>query len=183
MGGVAMKGRLLVATPPLQDDNFDRTVVLLLEHSPEGALGVVLNRPHDDGVPEPLAAWAPLVSQPPVLFAGGPVEPEAVIGLARSEAAPSDHWSPVLGTIGTVDLSADPLDVPPLEALRIFNGYAGWGPEQLEGELAAGAWIVADADRDDAFSDHPTELWRTVLRRQGGRIAWMANYPDDPSDN
>lgn len=180
---MALKGKLLVASPPLVDDNFDRTVVLLLEHSGDGALGVVLNRPGDTELPEPLESWSRWLTAPQVVFGGGPVEPDAVIGLARSPSGPTEHWVPVLGPIGTVDLSADPDDVPPLDALRIFRGYAGWGAEQLEGELASGAWIVADAEPGDAFTDEPLLLWRSVLRRQGGRIAWLANFPDDVSAN
>jgi putative transcriptional regulator len=184
-GRVTLRGKLLVATPPLVDPNFDRTVVLLLEHGDEGALGVVLNRPGDDPVGDVLRDWAPWVCAPDVLFSGGPVEQGAIIGLGRAPSAQAgEHWAPVLGTIGTVDLAADPdrLD-PPVEALRIFRGYAGWGAGQLEGELEAGAWIVADFQLDDAFGEQPGDLWRDVLRRQGGRTAWLADYPDDPDVN
>ena len=65
----------------------------------------------------------------------------------------------------------------------MFRGYAGWGPGQLEGEIAAGAWLVLDAEPDDVFAPEPWELWRSVLRRQGGRLAWLATAPDDLSAN
>lgn len=181
----SLKGMLLVATPPLVDDNFDRSVVLLLEHTADGALGLVLNRPEAQEVAGTLRSWAIHVTPPGVLFGGGPVQRDALIGLARAEPAEAtEHWAPVLGPIGTVDLAADPADVgADLTHLRVFRGYAGWGPGQLEGELEAGAWIVADAHPYDAFSPQPEELWRAVLRRQGGRLSWLANFPDDPQLN
>jgi putative transcriptional regulator len=67
--------------------------------------------------------------------------------------------------------------------VRIFRGYAGWGPGQLEGEIESGAWLVLDAEPDDVFAAEPDELWRSVLRRQGGRLAWLASAPDDLSAN
>jgi len=200
---VSTRGRLLVAAPPLTDDNFDRTVVLMLEHSPEGALGLVLNRPTDDEVAEHLHPWALHTSAPAVLFYGGPVQPDGVIALARAagggsppgpaigaEPVPADAsvqreaFSPLLGRLGTVDLTVLPgeLDVD-LEALRVFTGYSGWGGGQLDGELEMGAWIVVDALPSDAFHPAPESLWRAVLRRQGGRLSWMANFPDDPEAN
>jgi len=180
-----LKGRLLVATPPLIDANFDRTVVLLLEHGDEGALGVVLNRPSGQEIGDPLDRWAPYVSAPSVYFGGGPVETQAIIALGRGRSTDTrPSFSPVVGPVGTVDLTAEPLEVVgELEALRLFHGYAGWGSGQLEGELEAGAWIVVDFDPVDAFTMQPEGLWRAVLKRQRGRISWLANFPDDPSAN
>ncbi|MGZ4769395.1 MAG: YqgE/AlgH family protein, partial [Ilumatobacteraceae bacterium] len=63
------------------------------------------------------------------------------------------------------------------------RGYAGWSSGQLDGELLAGAWMVFGAQRNDVFSESPEELWRDVLRRQPGRVAWVANAPDDLSMN
>jgi putative transcriptional regulator len=185
MNGASLRGKLLVALPPLVDENFDRTVVLVLEHNDDGALGVVLNRPGSQPVAEVLSNWADLTPSPAVVFGGGPVEQGSVIGLARvATGEPSDLWAPVFDSIGTVDLTADPADVhPPVDAVRLFSGYAGWVADQLEGELAVGAWIVADFVHDDAFGGEPASLWRSVLRRQGGRLAWLATYPDDPSLN
>jgi hypothetical protein len=85
----------------------------------------------------------------------------------------------VLGDIGTVDLGLDPDAIGELEALRVFVGYAGWGPGQLDGEVAQNAWIVLDAEPADAFSAEPTRLWRHVLGRQPGTLGWMRHYPDD----
>jgi putative transcriptional regulator len=184
--GPTLRGRLLVALPPLMDENFDRTVVLMLEHSDGGALGVVLNRPGERDVPSVLESWSAYTSPPAVIFEGGPVETGSVIGLALADAAADEgaRWAPAFGGIGTIDLTVEPTDQrPSVRALRLFAGYAGWAPNQLEEELKAGAWVVADFRVDDAFGPEPTDLWRAVLRRQGGHVAWMANYPDEISRN
>jgi putative transcriptional regulator len=180
-----VKGKLLLATPPLVDPNFDRTVVLVLEHGDGGSLGLVLNRPTDEEIEDMLPSWRPFVSGQPVLFDGGPVEEEAVIGLAWVRDLPDAGFAGLDEGLGTVDLSEDPVHFTgQLEDLRLFRGYAGWSPGQLEDELAANAWIVVDADRRDAFTPAPDTLWRDVLRRQGGSLALMAErIPDDVSEN
>ena len=73
--------------------------------------------------------------------------------------------------------------IPSISALRVFRGYAGWGPGQLEGEIEAGAWLVLDPEPTDLFTHEPDELWRVVLRRQPGRLAWLATAPDDLEAN
>jgi len=181
----SLRGRLLVAMPALRDQNFDRTVTLLLEHTEEGALGLVLNRPSDTELADPLPEWGPLAAEPPVVFVGGPVALDGAIGLARARGtADTEGWAPLFGGLGTVDLRRTPDDIEvPLDRLRVFLGHAGWGPGQLEGELAEDAWVVVDAVPGDAHSEDPAGLWRRVLRRQGGRLAWLANHPPDPSQN
>jgi putative transcriptional regulator len=185
MEPMSQRGRLLVATPVIGDDNFDRTVVLLLEHGDDGALGLVLNRPTDVAVLDPLPEWNGLAAQPSVVFVGGPVEQTAAIGLALTGvAAPADGWSPVLDRIGTLDLSRDPAELGlDIEQVRVFAGYAGWGPGQLEGELAVDAWIVCEAEAGDVLGNEPDTLWSRVLRRQGGDFALLSYCPPDPSSN
>ena len=180
-----MAGRLLVATPLLPDPNFDRTVVLLLAHSDEGALGVVLNRPSEMELDSPLPRWERLAAHPPVVFFGGPVAPGAAICLARMPAGGvAPGWTPVTGELGTFDLEQDPDEVADGEAqIRVFAGYAGWGPGQLEGEIAAGAWFVVAAEPGDAMAHQPGQLWKQGLRRQGDSLALMAAFPADPSAN
>jgi putative transcriptional regulator len=91
---------------------------------------------------------------------------------------------PVTGRLGTVDLGSVPDDVDaPVETLRVFAGHAGWGPGQLEAEIDEGAWVVLDAAPDDVLCATPDRLWRLVLRRQGGKLAWLANVPLDPTTN
>lgn len=173
-----------MATPPLGDPNFDRSVVYMLEHNDQGAVGVVLNRPGRETSIDGLDEWMGRLSPPHVVFTGGPVEVDALIALAAADGPDDEAWSDLHGGIGTVDLSIDPDDVAAdVSRVRIFRGYAGWGPLQLEGELAAGAWMVLDAEADDLFTTEPSGLWRDVLRRQGGRTAWVANAPDDLANN
>ncbi len=181
----SLTGRLLVAAPALTDPNFDRAVVLLLDHDEEGSLGVVLNRPTSVGVGDILASWAALTGEPDVVFQGGPVSLDSALGVA---VIPGDEgplgWRRVHGAIGLVDLEAPPeLLGPALGSLRIFAGYAGWGPGQLEGELTEGAWFVVESEPGDVSSPRPEQLWRAVLRRQRSELAMIATYPDDPSLN
>ncbi|MEX2289973.1 MAG: YqgE/AlgH family protein [Mycobacteriales bacterium] len=184
-------GQLVVATPSLLDPNFARTVVLLLQaDSDDGALGLVLNRPSGTDVAEVLPDWAPLSAGPPVVFSGGPVQPNAAICLGRGRpgGTPSASFAVLEGvpgtSVGTVDLDtpADQL-LPAISAVRIFAGYAGWAAGQLEAEVEEGAWWVLDALPADAFSAAPGQLWADVLRRQGPPIAFAASYPPDPTLN
>lgn len=178
------RGRLLVATPDLADPNFARAVVLVLEHGSEGALGVILNRPSDLPVREALPAWSGVAAAPGCLFVGGPVQADGVIGLGRGVAEHvSDGFAPVFADLGTLDLETDPAALGADLEVRVFAGYAGWSSGQLEGELAAGGWLVVDRLPGDVFSSDPANLWRAVLRRQGGRLAIFALAPDDPSTN
>lgn len=188
----SLTGRLLVATPRLADPNFDRAVVLLLDHDEEGSLGVVLNRPTPVGVGEVLEPWAALAVAPQVVFQGGPVSLDSALGLAvvPGQAREGDEdgdllgWRRVHGAIGLVDLEAPPeLLAAELGSLRIFAGYAGWGPGQLEKELVDGAWYVVDSEPGDVSSPAPEKMWRSVLRRQRNELAMVATYPDDPSLN
>lgn len=186
-GTAPTKGRLLVATPPLEEATFDRTVIFMLEHHDEGAVGVVINRPSIESLDEPLDRWIDLQSVPSSVFAGGPVEQTSLIALAETSTPlteSGDYLSPISGTIASADLTADPaLVAAEVRGVRVFRGYAGWGPGQLEGEIESGAWLVLDSQTSDVFSDNPDELWRTVIRRQPGRLAWLADAPDDLSSN
>ena len=184
-------GQLVVATPQLGDPNFARTVVLLLQADEEdGALGLVLNRPSGTDVAEVLPDWAPLAAAPPVVFTGGPVQPNAAIclGHGRLGGTQVGSFSVLEGvpgsSIGTVDLEAAPDELlPAVSEVRLFAGYAGWGAGQLEAEVEEGAWWVLDALPADAFSGDPEHLWQSVLRRQGPPIAFAASYPADPTLN
>jgi putative transcriptional regulator len=190
----SLRGRLLVAAPPLVDPNFDRTVVLILEHGDEGGLGLVLNRRSETTIDDVFPEWRELVSSPAVVFAGGPVSTDAVIALARRRhergsatvdgGGDDDDFVNVVDGLGTIDLADDPLGVgASLTSLRVFAGYAGWAPGQLEAELVQGAWFVVTMESGDPFVDAPERLWRDVLRRQRGRLALFSNYPEDATVN
>jgi putative transcriptional regulator len=183
----SLKSRLLIASPAMADSNFDHTIVLVVEHNADGALGLVLNRPSDAPVSELLPDWGPVAADPAVVFVGGPVSPDSAIGLAlaaEADVAELAGWIPVMGGLGTVDLARDPTEVRPrVRSVRVFAGYAGWAGGQLEGELEAGGWFVADSQHDDALTAEPQLLWRGVLKRQPGAVSWLANFPLDPATN
>jgi putative transcriptional regulator len=178
----AYTGRLIVATPSLGDPNFDRTVVLVLEHGEDGAVGVVLNRVSDVDLSVPLPEWALLAGEPRRIFVGGPVAAGSVLGLARaSSPEPVDGWSPVLGSLGTLDLRLDPEDIEvDVGIVRVFTGYSGWGRGQLENEVDAGAWFVIDAEPGDPFTPEPEALWGQVITRQESTEDLLAATPRHP---
>ncbi len=183
-----LAGRLLVASTRLGDPNFDGTVVLVLDHGADGALGVVLNRPTPVPVEEILAPWQEQADAVPpgVIFRGGPVSPDAVIGLARTATAADDvpGWRSVLPTVGTADLALGPGAQPVVvTGVRLFSGYAGWAPDQLESELAERAWFVLDVVESDVFCIDAERLWHDVMRRQGGSLSLLAAYPKHPTLN
>jgi putative transcriptional regulator len=172
----------------LTDPNFARAVVLLLDHDEQGALGVALNRPTPVEVADVLGGWAELAAPPRVIFQGGPVGLDSALAVAvvPGEPGPQDPlgWRRVHGAIGLVDLEAPPqLLAAELGALRVFAGYAGWTPGQLEQEIADGAWYLVDAEPGDISCPAPDQLWRSVLRRQTGVLAMLATYPEDPGLN
>ena len=179
-------GRLLLAGPGLEDPNFRRTVVFMVEHNDDGALGLVLNRPSPIDLAEAIPHWADLAAEPAAVFVGGPVEQGSVIGLGHvvvDETPPG--LTPIRGGIAALDLDADPVRlVGDLAGVRLFSGYAGWGPGQLDDEIALGGWLIVDAEAGDITTTHPDDLWRTVLARQPDPdLALLALFPDDLSAN
>ncbi|MFT5223708.1 MAG: putative transcriptional regulator [Glaciecola sp.] len=179
---VDLVGRLLVAAPVLDDPNFARTVVLIIDHDDDGSVGVVLNRPGAQDVGQLLPRYEPLAAPPRVLFGGGPVTPDGVLCVARGTCVGSERFKAFLGELGVLGLDQDePGDG--IEQVRLFHGYAGWTSGQLQSELDAGAWFVQQASPDDVFSQDPDNLWAHVLRRGGGPNALLATLPEDPSTN
>jgi putative transcriptional regulator len=182
---LSLRGKLLIAAPGMQEPTFARTVISVLEHNEDGALGVVINRPGDASLLDIVPPVADLASQPAVLFAGGPVEPQAAIalGVVTVDAA-GEGWRPVVHPVVTVDLESDPLVLAAsLRALRVFAGYAGWAAGQLENEISLGAWYVVESLPLDAFDAAPDRLWSAVLRRQPGPLSAVATCPVDPTMN
>ncbi len=170
-----LTGCLLVASPTLTDPNFAATVIFIIHHDGDGAVGVVLNHPTALTTDRLPAGWA---TGDPV-FAGGPVEPEIAIGLVESDDL-HGRWERVTDRLWLADLDGPPA---PVSRIRIFSGYTGWGAGQAESELERGDWVVADATIDDVFTSAPADLWRSVLRRQPGPARLLATYPPNPSLN
>lgn len=187
VGGVNeldLTGKLLVATPQVVGAEFAESVILLLHHDPNGAHGIILNKTLDAPVSAVLADWQDHVSEPGVLFSGGPVGTDTAVGLVHMPGIMSTDEElglhMILGAVGLVDL-----DMPPeviaaqLAGMRVFIGYAGWGPEQLEGELARADWVIADFEPADAFTADPEGLWQQVLRRQHSAVSFLVTYPEE----
>jgi putative transcriptional regulator len=173
----SLRGHLLIASPSLSD-YFRRTVVLLVEHGEDGAMGVILNRPSEHRVVEAVPALAEVAASDDVVFDGGPVNPGAVVALGEF-GDPEEAARLVVGPVGLLDPDrASPVS---LTRVRVYAGYAGWAPGQLESELEAEGWIVEAADPEDLF--HAGDLWSSALRRKGGEYALLARMPADPSLN
>jgi putative transcriptional regulator len=178
-------GSLLLATSVISDPNFRKAVVLIADHGSEGSLGLVLNRPATLPVDEAAPELASLVEPGTPIFLGGPVQPQAAIVLAEVDR-PEIASKLVVDSIGLlpVDAALETADVrAAVRRARIFAGYAGWGPGQLEGELAESAWLVEPALPADVFAELPAHLWATILRRKGGSFQVLALMPWDPSTN
>jgi putative transcriptional regulator len=172
----SLRGQLLIATPSLFD-HFRRSVVLLIDHTEEGAMGVMLGRPSEASVADAVPALADLAGEDTIVHLGGPVSPESVVVVADFED-PDEAGVRIVATVGTLD--PEHLDVR-VRRLRVYAGYAGWGPGQLEAEIEAEAWIIEPASPEDAFADG--DVWATTLQRKGGKYALLATMPVDPSQN
>ena len=180
----SLRGKLLLASPTMSDPNFARSVILIAEHTDEGAMGLVLNRPAETTVSEAVPDLAWLAPDGANVFVGGPVAETAVIVLAEFDQ-PELAGALVEDDLGFIGADADEpeqLDGAVRRA-RVFAGHAGWGPGQLEDELAEDAWIVEPPRREEVFTDDPDDLWASVLRRKGRRYALLSTMPPDPSLN
>jgi putative transcriptional regulator len=177
----SLAGTLLISAPTLLDPNFRRTVVLMTHHDEEGAVGLVLSRPSELRIADAVPDLSELPDAGDVVYVGGPVQPEAVVVLVELEEARGDS-EPIVGSVAYMPPGVELDELRALRA-RVFAGYSGWGPGQLESELAEEAWIVAPADPADVFAADPDVLWRTVLERKGGKFSLMASMPYDPSLN
>lgn len=142
----SLRGRLLIAAPSLYD-YFRRTVVLVIEHNEDGAMGVVLNRTSETLVGEVVPALAELADADELVRVGGPVSPDAIVALGEF-GDPSEAGAAVIGGLGTLDPERSNGS---LVRLRVYAGYAGWSAGQLEQEIAQNAWLTVEADADVLF--------------------------------
>ena len=178
----SLRGKLLVASPALVDPNFARTVVLITEHSEDGAMGIVLNRPSETTLQEVAPELAAVAGDGPI-FVGGPVQPNALVLLAEFTDPDAAAWI----VAADVGLASAELDLAELEGAvrrgRVYAGYSGWGEGQLEAELELESWIVEPPLPAELFPDDPETMWSDVLARKGGQYALIARMPADPSMN
>jgi putative transcriptional regulator len=172
---------LLVSSPALIDPNFRKTVVLITHHDEEGAMGLVLSRPSEVPAVEAVPALGGMPGAGDPVFVGGPVQPEAFMALAEFEDV-AESAAKIFGDIGFMPAEAEPAELD-VRRMRLFAGYAGWGPGQLEAELEEPSWIVVGAEAGDPFADDPDALWREVILRKGGPFSLMENMPFDPGLN
>ncbi|MDX6582122.1 MAG: putative transcriptional regulator [Solirubrobacterales bacterium] len=179
----SLRGRLLIASPALVDPNFARSVVLITEHGPDGAMGVVLNRPSDIDVGDVAPELATVVVEGEPVFIGGPVQPQALVVLAEFSDSRAAAWiiAEDVGFVAAETEYGDLSDV--VRRGRVYAGYSGWEAGQLEAELAEEAWIIEPPMPAELFPDDPDALWHDVLARKGGQFALISRMPDDPSLN
>jgi putative transcriptional regulator len=162
---------LLLSMPQMTDPNFTRTVILLCDYTEEGAFGLVVNRQ----MSEP--AWTMIKTEPAVkvdpevrLWMGGPVEPQRTWVLMADSEGPDEEQRQICPGVllsASQELTMQLLQAPPSSRARVVVGYAGWGPGQLDQELASGSWLTADVDSAFIFNTPPDEMWETALRRLG----------------
>jgi len=179
----SLRGKFLIASPALGDPNFARSVVLIAEHTDDGAMGLILNRPTDAVVAEAVEELAGVVEPGEAVFVGGPVQEESVMVLAEFDD-PSQAAALVIEDVGFLPADAQLAELSGrTRRARVFAGHSGWGPGQLDAELEDGSWIVADPRTDEVFTHEPAELWASALERKGGAYALLARMPADPSLN
>jgi putative transcriptional regulator len=180
----SLRGKLILASPVLRDPNFVRTVVLIAEHTDDGAMGLVLNRPAASTVGEAVPDLSWLAGDAEPVYVGGPVAETAVIVLAEFDR-PELAGALVDEDLGFIGSDADDQEAlaGAIRRARVFAGHAGWGPGQLEDELAEEAWIIEPPKREEIFTLEPGDLWASILRRKGQRYALLATMPPDPTLN
>lgn len=183
-GGSVEKGAFLVAERSLLDPNFAESVVLITGHGSWGSIGVVINRPTRTPLSQAFPTINEFEKRPERLFSGGPVQREVMIYLLRTEAPPESatplfekvYAAPVVDTIRKLISRGAPSD-----RFRIYSGYAGWAPGQLEREIGRGDWRVIPADADLLFRDDPSSVWEEMLRRASQQTVQIGEETAAPS--
>jgi putative transcriptional regulator len=180
----SLKGKLLLDSGQLHGSVFNRSVVLICQHDSDGAFGLILNQPSPNKIGEVLVADLPDTIKELSVYLGGPVQPSALSYLHSAPFLPDANVMPNL-TLGhsldeLVDLGQS---FASTQQLRLFAGYAGWSPGQLETELKRKAWLTHPASLTDIFQEDPTDLWQQILKRKGWKQRLLANAPEDLSFN
>lgn len=173
------QGRFLVADHGLRDPNFSRTVVLLIDYDPEGAFGVVINRPSEVRVTTVMPDIEELSKRPDVVYLGGPVALGQMMLLVRSRRAPQDAHH----IFNDVYLSSSDAVLRQAVAekngsFRVFAGHAGWAPGQLDGEVGRGDWHVVRADAATVFDREPGEIWPELIRQSTAPLVRLPSAPE-----
>ena len=179
-----LKGQLLLDSGQLRGSFFQRTVVLICQHDAEGAFGLVLNRTTGNSVGEMIVADLPDVLKSCPLYQGGPVQPSALSFLHSDAFVADANVMPNLSLGHSVDdLVELGESFSPTRKLKLFAGYAGWSPGQLEDEMKRKAWLTHPASLELVFETAPERLWQEILRRKGGLYRLLAQSPEDLSQN
>ena len=181
-------GSLLIAAPDMPDPNFQRAIIYVIEHDHSGSLGVVITRRSETEVETILPAWAGLCAPPAVFHIGGPVKPDTGIALvvlaSGVDGGKNSGLQRIEGRVHVVDLDSDPDELRGnVDGMRVFVGYTGWAPGQLQGELDRGDWYVAPSLPSDLLAPARVDVWGAVLRRQEMPLPLYATYVNDGDVN
>jgi putative transcriptional regulator len=180
----SLKGQLILDQGKLQGSFFHRTVILICQHDAEGAFGLVLNRAAPNKVGDALVANLPEKIKEEPLYVGGPVQPQALSYLHKGNFVPDANVLPNLSLGHSLDTLLDLADsFSPDQQLKIFAGYAGWSPGQLEDEMKRETWMTHPASLELVFHPEPAKLWPSILREKGFKYRLIAEGPEDPSWN
>ena len=180
----SLKGQLLLDGGTLGGSVFHRTVLLICQHDAEGAFGLILNRGTGKKVGDALAAQLPLDLKGQPLFLGGPVQPQAMSFLHADTFLPDASVLPNLHLEHSLDSLVELADsYSPTRQLKVFAGYAGWSPGQLDDEMRRDTWLTHPATIDLVFYPNPDQLWKLILAEKGWRYRLLGDAPDDISWN
>jgi putative transcriptional regulator len=168
------RGRFLVANRSLRDPSFVETVILLVDYDANGALGVVVNRPTEVPLTAALPEVEELRKRKDLVFLGGPVARDRMVILLRTSAEPPQSVQVFDKVFATGSLSALRRSISHGDAVRAYAGYAGWGPGQLDAEVARGDWLIGPADSKAIFDDSPDDMWSRFVERFSGDWAQLA---------
>jgi putative transcriptional regulator len=180
----SLKGQLILDQGKLQGSFFHRTVILICQHDGEGAFGLVLNRAAPNKVGDALVANLPEKIKEQPLYLGGPVQPQALSYLHKGNFVPDANVLPNLSLGHSLDTLLDLADsFSPDEQLKVFAGYAGWSPGQLDDEMKRDTWMTHPASLELVFDPKPDKLWQSILVQKGFKYRLIAEGPEDPSWN